>query len=478
MNSFYLVYMLAGATCGVLAGAAGFLLVGLLIAAAVSFVRQRRRTQEIFPIPFFGRWVKLGVLQQYVLSETFWPVVLSVLALTFFLLADKIYELIDLLMANWSVSMVTQVIMSLLPIIFALTVPIAILVGVLLGIGRMAVGNEIRACQTAGVHLLRIFFPLMVFCALVSLAMILVNYEYSPRMMKRMRNLKNRLAYEAVRSIPAGIEYEIESNDGSDVMLFYSRRDDESGDMMQVRMMLERKLDAQESKEAQKAEEEIDAATTSPASREVQKEDSEEALQPIERQIIVAARARILYDEGKDTLRFNFENGFLHSQSSVLGGEITPGKESFGIGSFSDFSKTLAPKKDKKPPAEYRMLEIVTALIQGRDFKDWRKYRNDNEGYLKQRSKFKVDLAERTAIPLSCIAFALLGIPLAIFARPSGKSIGIAIAFLLVMLYYWMLKWGSGLAEEGNDLGLLIIFLPNVLMAGLGVILFRRAVRL
>ncbi len=452
-NAFFLF----GLSTMIVETAMWLLLLAGVGAATREYLYRRQYNQEIFPVPFVGRWVRLGVLQQYVIHETLYPVLLSILTLTFFLLAKRVYELIDLLMANWSLGMVLQIILSLLPMIFSLTVPMAILVGVLLGVGRMAVENEIRACQTAGVHLVRIFYPLIVICALASVLMILVNYEYAPRMMKKMHKLKNRLAYEYVSALPAGLEFEMEDKGGMDTVLFFTERDPETGDMLKVRMMTERKVETKKTEPA---------SNPADGSEEEPKEEKQQ-------DIILAARANITYDEDSDILKFNFFDASVHTQSADPETPGAPGRES--VGRFKQWTMPIIPEKVKKETGEYRTYELAKALIQGHNFVEWKN--RSEESYQRYRNRFKVELAERTAIPLSCLAFVLLGIPLAIFTRPSGKSIGITIAFLLVLIYYWMIKWGSGLAEEGHNLGLVIIFLPNFLMAGLGLILLRRAVR-
>ena len=74
------------------------------------------------------------------------------------------------------------------------------------------------------------------------------------------------------------------------------------------------------------------------------------------------------------------------------------------------------------------------------------------------------------------ITVALIGIPLAILVRPSGKSVGIGVAFVLIVLYYCGMTYGALLTRNGLAIGPFLMFLPNVLLTILGVVMLHRSV--
>jgi lipopolysaccharide export system permease protein len=92
-------------------------------------------------------------------------------------------------------------------------------------------------------------------------------------------------------------------------------------------------------------------------------------------------------------------------------------------------------------------------------------------------ARFAVEYYERYSIPLACLAFALIAIPLAVYVRPTGKAIAFAISFLLILLYYGLQQYGSAVAKSGSPLGVYSIFLPNVLLMGAGSVLLYRMIR-
>jgi lipopolysaccharide export LptBFGC system permease protein LptF len=73
--------------------------------------------------------------------------------------------------------------------------------------------------------------------------------------------------------------------------------------------------------------------------------------------------------------------------------------------------------------------------------------------------------------------FMLVGIPLAIWIRPSGKSWSILIAIALMLIYYLILNMGLSMVKGGVPLGSLVAFSPNLLFGVLGAGLWWQTLR-
>jgi len=54
----------------------------------------------------------------------------------------------------------------------------------------------------------------------------------------------------------------------------------------------------------------------------------------------------------------------------------------------------------------------------------------------KDTTSQKVELYKRYAIPFTCIVFALIGVPLGIQPRRSGRSYGFILSILILLVYY------------------------------------------
>jgi len=107
--------------------------------------------------------MKHFIIHRYLCREIFY----LLLILTFVLLMGRILQLMDL-MINKGVGFpdILRLILFLLPPFLAITVPIALLVGILIGLGRLSRENEILVMKSAGISL----YQLVPSVALLSLA--------------------------------------------------------------------------------------------------------------------------------------------------------------------------------------------------------------------------------------------------------------------------------------------------------------------
>jgi hypothetical protein len=102
----------------------------------------------------------------------------------------------------------------------------------------------------------------------------------------------------------------------------------------------------------------------------------------------------------------------------------------------------------------------------------------DGEAGESNRFKALAIYFERIAISLQCFIFTLIGLPLAIWIKPTGKSVGIIIAGLVIAVFHIMMRTGYTMISSGNVFpGTLTIFSPSILFAILSIFLWRRTVR-
>src|SRR5690606_19444792 len=100
------------------------------------------------------------------------PIAVSVLFFVFALMVLRLFSLTELLLsAGVSWNIVGEVFFIIIGTLFTFTVPMAMLLGTLIGVGRLAAENEILAMRAAGVHLGRVFYPSVVMAFIVSLGM-------------------------------------------------------------------------------------------------------------------------------------------------------------------------------------------------------------------------------------------------------------------------------------------------------------------
>jgi lipopolysaccharide export system permease protein len=83
----------------------------------------------------------------------------------------------------------------------------------------------------------------------------------------------------------------------------------------------------------------------------------------------------------------------------------------------------------------------------------------------------EVELHKRYAIPFACIVFGLIGVPLGIQPRRSGRSFGFVFSILLLLAYYISLTGSEILALRRTIPPYLAGWAPNVIFGGFGIYL-------
>src|ERR671918_1905795 len=113
----------------------------------------------------------LKILDRYVLRELMAPFGLSLLLLTFALEIPPILQHGETLIAegaSWDI--VVRVLGTLLPQALGITIPMALLVGILITLGRLSGDREIVAMEACGVSLGRLLRPLVLFAVIATAA--------------------------------------------------------------------------------------------------------------------------------------------------------------------------------------------------------------------------------------------------------------------------------------------------------------------
>ncbi len=109
----------------------------------------------------------LRTLDRYLIREIALPLFLGLVILTFVLEIPTIMIQAEQLVASgleWSI--VLQVLVALLPAALCLTIPMAVLLGILVGCGRLAADREFVAMQACGVSVTRLARPVLLVAGL------------------------------------------------------------------------------------------------------------------------------------------------------------------------------------------------------------------------------------------------------------------------------------------------------------------------
>ncbi|MCX7050136.1 MAG: LptF/LptG family permease, partial [Candidatus Sumerlaeota bacterium] len=219
--------------------------------------------------------------------------------------------------------------------------------------------------------------------------------------------------------------------------------------------------------------------------------NSEKSSMPNSVVFISAPRGRVIPKPDEAAIHVILDDGTLHFQS------FAPERaDEYDIANFKHLSRetimnlgrrnedgTFRPTERQRSVAELKQIVSQAEAarkslgnLPARDMDKALAQMNENfrDRYVR---RYRVEVAQRFSIPLACVAISLLAIPLAIYIRPSAKTLGFAIALGLTFTYYVLVQWGVKVGLSGSALGVPLIYAPNILLGGIGLALMIRTVR-
>ncbi len=383
----------------------------------------------------------MKTLQKYLVGQVFVTLLLTVAVFTAVLLIGNALREILTLLASSHVSPVLMVkaILYLIPFVWVFALPMGMLTATLLVFGRFSADQELTAARASGVSLMSLVMPVLLlslFCCTLSAWF---NMELGPRCrvayVSLIRDLRAEIvnaqlpAGRFIRDFPGYIFY-VEKNNGGKLE-----------NVMIYRLQNETNVD-----------------TT-----------------------LRAARGQLRPDRANNQLILD-----LYDAQSVTVGERD------AISSFPTLTLNLslssATNRVNKPSiSDMTFLQLRQELHDlvnlhlpvGTNASDTLRVQLKT---LRQQQKdfaepVRVAMNREVAFSFACFGFTLVGIPLGIRVHRRETNIGIAIALLLVVVYYAFIMLGQSLAARPEFCPHLILWLPNFIFQAVGAVLLWRANR-
>ena len=115
---------------------------------------------------------------------------LGVVLLTFILMLDRFYDLIDLIIGKRLHPItVFEVFLLSLPFILALTIPMAVLVGTIVAFGRLSQDRELTALQAGGIGFFTCEIPVLMAAFVLVFGLVFFNNYVLPESNHQMKKL-------------------------------------------------------------------------------------------------------------------------------------------------------------------------------------------------------------------------------------------------------------------------------------------------
>lgn len=424
------------------------------------------------------------ILNRYALREIITPALFAGFALLFILLIQApapwnkeeklLFTLLRVMLRDDSDrGDAFAILMMSIPQILLFIAPMALLLGVITGVGRMAMDLEVRAIQTSGANLLKIFLPIVLLGGLLSAADVAFNYELAPTMRKNAVMNAGRLIASQMTDLDPGRVYEELIPERKGLYLYFDEKG-AAGEMKGMTLLVEpegwkkgddKDEDAREARKDQLKdlkerliEGEISRDQYDQMAYEIEISGTDKSDAPM---MIFARDARFLAEPERGSLEMSLNEGSVH----ILDNPSEPERE-YAILKFKRFSKTETFASDERfERSEFRTMPEML------------KRAHDPELKKKSRNGSMASFLQRFSLALQFLVYAFIGLPLAIWMRPSGKSMGALLAIGLIFAYHLLMGTGFTMVEKGVGIGPVMIFSPAILAFTLGWLLWRKALR-
>src|SRR5258708_864156 len=144
------------------------------------------------------------ILERYILKAISPYILVSLILLTAILFAQQTVRYLEAIFHGLVPSgFVYGVALALLPNVLVFTIPMAVLAGTIIGLGRMGSDSELVAMRAAGMSTFRMLRPALVLGAIATVAALYLNLQEAPR---SQRDLKVVLVRSALYKMDSPVE--------------------------------------------------------------------------------------------------------------------------------------------------------------------------------------------------------------------------------------------------------------------------------
>ena len=384
----------------------------------------------------------MTILYRYFVKEHIVPFILALLVLTFVLIMNRIFELVNNIVGKGlSPYIVLKVFVLSLPFIIALTVPMAVLVSVITVFGRLSQDFEIIALKTGGVNLYRLIVPVLLTVILLSMGMVYFNNHILPESNHTVKNLLIDIN-EKKPSLRLKEGIFTKPFKGYDI---YIRKIDHKESILYDILIYETKK----------------GRIT---------------------KVVVANKGRM--ETHKDKVVLTLLDGEMHEidlKNPNHYRKLTFGKHTITFPLNDEFvEKEREFRSDRELSARAMGARIVDIEEEIGKLKESKSPQKDVERRIKIKrkeiSRYAVEIQKKYSIPFASVVFLFLGVPLGIKTRKGGVAVATGVSILFFVVYYVFLVGGEELADRGLMSPFLGMWFANIVFFLVGLFLTQRSV--
>jgi len=361
----------------------------------------------------------MRIIHNYLLKEFFAAFILAASVLTFVMMLGNIIYLVGLVISKGiGLLTVIKLLAYTLPYSAQFILPIAIMAGLLLSLGRLSSDNEIISIRASGMSIVRIFAPFLALGILFAFLSIIINDRVTPFAHLRRRAILKEIGSKNPAAIlEPGIfinafdkyilfVYEINGNRFRNIRIYEPQPDNKPP------------------------------------------------------RTIIAKRGEFITLRDQNILKLKLIDGTAD--------EIDPNDpNNFYKINFHTYFMTLDFSKFASDTALGKKTKDMTLKELWAEMKQLRAMKIDDD-------PVATEFHKRIALSFSAIIFFVIGVPLGVITRRREKTANIALAFSIVGVYFILTLLVEALSKQGNLAPSSGVWIPNILFSILALFLARK----
>jgi LPS export ABC transporter permease LptF/LPS export ABC transporter permease LptG len=356
----------------------------------------------------------MRLIDRYICREVFSHALLGLAIFTFVFFVPRLVQLMSLVVRpSASTGSVLLLIACSLPPVLIFSLPAAVLVGVLIGLGRLSADSELIALNAVGIGRRRLLLPVGALALGTGALTLLITLWLGPAGLRTLQRLEQRL-----RASQASFEIQPRVFEEGFPQLVLYVQDVEAAATRWHGVFL---------------------AEMNPA---------------IGSQLTLAKDAIVIADREQGKLQLHLGDGSTHAYDPR-----DPNRYSVTTFAASDLPIGMGETASHTQAQPAIPARALGALLADRG-PDWREAR--------------VELHRRLAFPFACLVFALVAVPIAARPRRGGRAMGFILTLLLLSGYYLLFVAGVGKARQGALSPWAGVWVANICTALTGLLLLLR----
>jgi len=363
-------------------------------------------------------------LDRYIVSEILGPLGLGFLVYTFILLLRFLFDSAEMIIRRGlPVSIVGELLMLTLPNIVVLTLPMSLLFGILIAVGRLSSDSELIAMRSSGISLLTLYRPILLLSAVLTLLNTWLMVYALPWGNHALQQLRLEITTQSIsQQVQPRVFYE--EWEGKVLYVF-------------------------ETPEGEDRWKGVFLAESVPASQD--------------NEITIADWGEVRVEPDGERVVLRLYNAIRHKVDLNA-------PDRYEISRHRRLDLILEEQFTSEQKAKISVSKGIRELT----LEELQRLRQDPTASAEQRNLARVEIHKKFSIPAACLVFGLFALPLGINNRRGGKASGFALSIGVIVLYYVLLSNGEEAARYGRIPGWVAMWAPNVLMAAGGLFLLVR----